>query len=75
MATVKCKAVELGIVPCRGVASLEWYAGYKPQHYCHGYINAMNDEPIEACQSCPDHISKSQRDYEKYLATGVVRRK
>ena len=71
MATVKCKAVELGIVPQRSTASLEWYADDKPQHYCYGYIDLMNDEFLEVCQNCPDHISKSQRDYEKYLATGM----
>ena len=72
MATVKCKAVGLGIVPRRGYTSLEWYADENPQHYCYGYTNAMNDEILEPCQNCPDHISKSQRDYEKYLATGVI---
>lgn len=74
MATVKCKAVEQGIVTRRGAASLEWYAYSTPQCYCYGYTNALNDEFIEVCQNCPDHISKSQIDYKKYLATGIVRR-
>lgn len=75
MATVKCKAVELGIVPRRSTASLEWYADNKPQHYCYGYINATNDEVLTVCQNCPDHISKAQIGYSKYLSTGIVRRK
>lgn len=75
MATVKCKAVVQGVVPRRSSASLEWYAGNKPQYYCYGYINAMNDEFIEPCQNCPYNIGKAQIDYERYLATGIIRRK
>lgn len=49
----------------RGKASTEFYIGDKPQIYCYGWIDPQNDEVIDVCKNCADHVSRAQEDLER----------
>ena len=38
----------------RGKPTTEFYIDKKPQIYCLGWIDRMNDEPLEICKNCKD---------------------
>lgn len=62
MSTVKCKLKK------RRIPSCEWFDGEKWRIYCHGYIDRVNDELLEECRSCPDHVSRAQEDLESFYS-------
>lgn len=61
---MSCKAVENGEVKRKGIASLEFYVGSKPQYYCYGYIDKMTDELINTCKECRKNVIFAQEDYD-----------
>lgn len=43
--------------PCkdgRGKPITQFYIGAKPQSYCLGWVDRMNDEPLDICKNCKD---------------------
>ena len=66
MARAICKAKSLGLVPTRGKANIEWYKNGAPQCYCYGPIDLANDELLEVCRECPDHVDRAQDDYDEW---------
>lgn len=44
----------------RGKPTTEFYIDEKPQIYCLGWINYMNDEPLEICKNCKDWVYGEQ---------------
>lgn len=66
MATVKCEAVKMDIVKRRGRATIEWYKNKEPQYYCYGYIDAQNEELLDVCLDCQDHVLRAQQDYNNH---------
>lgn len=50
----------------RGRPSTEFYIDGKPQIYCYGYVDAMNDELIPECENCADHVDKAADDHKKW---------
>lgn len=63
MAKVKCP---LGR---RGQPSHEWNDGKKDRIYCMGWYDAMTDELLPECQSCPDNVNKAQDDLDEWRRT------
>lgn len=54
----------------RGKPSTEFYINGKPQIYCYGWIDQMNDEPLDECRICPDWVCGEQ--CEKDFANRVA---
>ena len=52
----------------RGRPSTEFYIEGKPQIYCYGWIDRMNDELIPECKACADHVDKAYADLKKDIA-------
>ena len=57
--------------PCeygRGRPTTEFYKDDKPQIYCMGWLDKMNDEPLEICASCADFFQGEQcyQDFEHH---------
>lgn len=50
----------------KGRRDKEWYDGKKWRIYCYGYIDPMYDEPLPECRNCPEHVDKSQDDFDKW---------
>lgn len=50
----------------RGRPSKEFTIDGKPQIYCHGYMDAMIEEPLPECSACKDFIDGVQcrQDFE-----------
>ena len=50
----------------RGVPTTEFYIYGKPQIYCSGWLDKMNDEPLVVCRYCLDFASgeQPQKDLE-----------
>ena len=67
MATVICKLQK------RRIPSREWFDGEKWRIYCHGYIDEMNDELLEECRLCPDHVSHAQEDLGQHRINTKIR--
>ncbi len=44
----------------RGRPTTEFYLFGRPQIYCMGWIDPMNDEPISVCKKCPDFVAGQQ---------------
>ena len=42
------------------------FAGHK-YSYCMGWINKRNDELIDICKHCPDHVDKAQDDLDAMI--------
>ncbi len=51
----------------RGRPTTEFHINGKPQIYCYGWIDRMNDEPLEVCKNCKDWANGEQCaiDFEK----------
>ena len=54
----------------RGNPSTEFYKNGKPQIYCMGWIDRMDDQPLECCKSCPDWNNGEQfyKDFDEWQA-------
>ena len=52
----------------RGRATTEFYIEGKPQKYCYGRTDMMNDEPFEECKRCLDYVNGEQmrKDIKEY---------
>ena len=44
----------------------EWYKDGKPQYYCLGYIDLMNDLPLEECENCKKFVSHAQENLDEW---------
>lgn len=44
----------------RGYPTTEFYKNGKPQIYCMGRIDQMNDEPLDECKQCKDFVYGAQ---------------
>lgn len=51
----------------RGYPSTEFEIGGKPYIYCQGWVDSENDELLEACKKCADHVDKAQADLVQIL--------
>ena len=53
----------------RGNATTEFYHNGKPQKYCYGWIDKMNDEPLDECKKCLDFVDGEQCeiDFQNHL--------
>ncbi len=53
----------------RGRPTTEFHIDGKPQIYCYGWEDKMNDEPLEECLNCADFVRGEQceLDYELYI--------
>lgn len=49
----------------RGHPSTEYILDGKPYIYCQGWVCSENDEPLEECKACADHVSRAQSDFER----------
>jgi len=44
----------------RGQSTTEFFKDGKPQKYCYGRVDKMNDEPLEVCKRCLDYVGGEQ---------------
>ncbi len=54
----------------RGKPSTEYVINGRKFKYCSGWVDGSTDEPLEECQSCLDHVSKAQEQYEQRMSEG-----
>lgn len=49
----------------RGRPSTEYIIDGKPYIYCYGWYYSQNEELLEECKACADHVSRAQEDLER----------